>query len=824
LSENILPIKDIDKNSLIVMINQIYEDLFFKNKNISEEILNSDINKYIDNNLLTNKSFVILLLFNYLLLIIQCNDKKITRKQLILNLKTFMNFEKSTERTNIDCNGNNNSQNPKSKENTPKRRVKSKEERIAEEENRLSRMRKKLSKLSYNITKLNKKIEKEKGEVKKMKKKISNPKELKNQDLLERLLEESDADFGDENEEDTDIIEHFEKVEDEPAYQKEEGAVISGGLGILEEKEEKIELPDIADYKNYKICKEETTRFNINVSIEKIKLTQNNIIDSSGVYHPAPIEDIGPKKSKFTWNSIATFIIAFVGLSLPLSRIAKMIHIPGVLKRMTGTALAEIVEKQVKNFIPIYEQIFKLFAEMAYINTDDHPAQNEEHDTYMKKVRDLNSNYPQHLLKKDKSMLEEYLKKLREIPKPWDYFKDEESSLSSLKTLENLEEEKIRKNLEEKEKIAISKQMGNHTPDQENLLNTKRENMRFERGKRKIEISSKLSSFLGFESQCKTENIYFTGFKTSLNLTVMTGKLDIHNPQSRLVFFRTHLGSAGNLLNQVFARRTKLLSGEEKTVISVILPQEITIQADCSSNNLIDPEYQKDAIYVGCLAHLRRYFIKESKLIPNFKKLAAEAEEKSDYHLEIELAQKNDPENLKQLRILRNYNKIYSLKIILEELEFLMSELELELKGFTRENMIKYREECQKSFVTLCQSFDIFEDYWEENSNFMKGCKYFRANMLSFFNIYCDPYVSLTNNISERLLRSPVLLEKAQSRRKSYSSAFVLDVFRSIVATCEASKVPVREYIIAILKADYHDILSNPTYYLPHVMKERLQK
>jgi hypothetical protein len=151
-----------------------------------------------------------------------------------------------------------------------------------------------------------------------------------------------------------------------------------------------------------------------------------------------------------------------------------------------------------------------------------------------------------------------------------------------------------------------------------------------------------------------------------------------------------------------------------------------------------------------------------------------------------------------------------------------MDNTELELKGFTKENVTKHREDLQKTFVCLRTSFDLFEDYWEENSNFMKGCKYFRSNMLSFFNIYCDPYVSLTNNISERLLRSPVLLEKAQSRRKSYSSAFVLDIFRSIIATCEAAKISVRKYIIAILKADYHDIVDNPANYLPHVMKERL--
>ena len=50
MSENILPIKDIDKNSLIAMINQIYEDLFYKNKNISEEILNSDKDIYFGSN------------------------------------------------------------------------------------------------------------------------------------------------------------------------------------------------------------------------------------------------------------------------------------------------------------------------------------------------------------------------------------------------------------------------------------------------------------------------------------------------------------------------------------------------------------------------------------------------------------------------------------------------------------------------------------------------------------------------------------------------------------------------------------------------------
>jgi hypothetical protein len=152
-----------------------------------------------------------------------------------------------------------------------------------------------------------------------------------------------------------------------------------------------------------------------------------------------------------------------------------------------------------------------------------------------------------------------------------------------------------------------------------------------------------------------------------------------------------------------------------------------------------------------------------------------------------------------------------------------MSDLILRVKGFTEKNVREYRKSLESIFVDLHQYSELALNYWEENSNVSKGCKYFFNNKYELFNILCDPYAPLTNNISERLLRGPVLLENALSRRKTYTSAFSFDILRSVIATCEASKSPVREYIGKIIKSDINDILKDPYSYLPHMMREELE-
>jgi hypothetical protein len=89
-----------------------------------------------------------------------------------------------------------------------------------------------------------------------------------------------------------------------------------------------------------------------------------------------------------------------------------------------------------------------------------------------------------------------------------------------------------------------------------------------------------------------------TGGKQSLNTTVITGRSVADDPRSLIVFYRSHLGGLGNLLEAILRRRSPAA-------------RDVIVQADLSTTNLVqDPELLQrfDLKLIGCSAHARRPF------------------------------------------------------------------------------------------------------------------------------------------------------------------------------------------------------------------------
>lgn len=107
-----------------------------------------------------------------------------------------------------------------------------------------------------------------------------------------------------------------------------------------------------------------------------------------------------------------------------------------------------------------------------------------------------------------------------------------------------------------------------------------------------------LSLLIGRELDFKSARRDGKGPKQSLNTTVLTGRSADDDPKSTIVFYRSHLGSLGNLLEMLLRRRKASA-------------RELTVQSDLSTTNLItDPELtSRFAIRLaGCTAHARRPF------------------------------------------------------------------------------------------------------------------------------------------------------------------------------------------------------------------------
>jgi len=141
------------------------------------------------------------------------------------------------------------------------------------------------------------------------------------------------------------------------------------------------------------------------------------------------------------------------------------------------------------------------------------------------------------------------------------------------------------------EKLAEEKQIFQKLLEQEALAINEEEIKKI-----KIEKTENIFSFtediLGY--QFPTAN--GKSQKTKLNTTVLSGKTNLNDKTSSIVFYRTHLGSMGNLLGNILKYRDKIHN-------------ELTIQSDLSSSN--NPTYIPNKLKIitaGCASHARRPF------------------------------------------------------------------------------------------------------------------------------------------------------------------------------------------------------------------------
>ena len=103
-----------------------------------------------------------------------------------------------------------------------------------------------------------------------------------------------------------------------------------------------------------------------------------------------------------------------------------------------------------------------------------------------------------------------------------------------------------------------------------------------------------IGSMLAFESPLRSGE----GPKTSLNTTVVSGRVNNNDPSSLIVLYRSHLGSHGNLLESLLEFRNPKV-------------QHLVVQGDLSRTNLVASPHLLERFTIktiGCSAHARRPF------------------------------------------------------------------------------------------------------------------------------------------------------------------------------------------------------------------------
>ena len=270
-----------------------------------------------------------------------------------------------------------------------------------------------------------------------------------------------------------------------------------------------------------------------------------------------------------------------------------------------------------------------------------------------------------------------------------------------------------------------------------------------------------IGRFLEFESPLQSGH----GPKQSLNTTVLSGRADAQDPQSLIVFYRSHLGGCGNLLDSILRSRSPS-SGD------------LILQADLSKTNLIrDPEVLKrfKVRQIGCSAHARRPFAQNEDEDPTCCAFML--------HLFAGLA---------------------------------MHEERLDVHGRNRDNVLAVRQvDSRGLWEDIRELATLMERKWSQGTKLGTAARYILNHYEELTAYLDDPRLEPTNNLRERMLRTEKLIESSSMFRRTLEGRFVLDVIRTILQTAVAAGAPVHEYLESVLRTDPEEIDSHPERFTP---------
>ncbi len=277
------------------------------------------------------------------------------------------------------------------------------------------------------------------------------------------------------------------------------------------------------------------------------------------------------------------------------------------------------------------------------------------------------------------------------------------------------------------------------------------------------------------------------GDKKALNVSLIVGKPSM-DPRSTIRFFRTHVGSVGNLLTKILeSRRPK--SGP------------VIFQGDLSSANLPIPALREKfkLAVAGCGAHARRPFWRYRK----------------------------DDESLCYF-MLRGF-------LFLAQIEKL-----IDARGRTRSNVLKLRgrygrwiwhamrNRCIAATTGHVPSpgtypKGITPDVWPPNTEMNKAAMYI-INHFAELTLYLDhPELEYTNNGRERALRVEKCMLSSSKFRKTKRGRVTLDILRTFNSTCTAANVDITDYVCFVFK-HVDEIHEHPENFTPYAFARSLDQ
>jgi hypothetical protein len=275
-------------------------------------------------------------------------------------------------------------------------------------------------------------------------------------------------------------------------------------------------------------------------------------------------------------------------------------------------------------------------------------------------------------------------------------------------------------------------------------------------------LAAQLASELDFEFMRRNGD----GPKQSLHTTVVAGRSNATDPRSLIVFYRSHLGSFGNLVEVLLERRKPKAA-------------DLTVQSDLATVNLVANAqlHQRFTIrHVGCASHARRPFA---------------------------LYEDEDPQCCAMM--LHLFQGLF------------IHERGLNLHGRNNENVLAVRNTDSRAlWAEIKELAELMTLKWSAQTKLGEAARYIVSHFDALTAYLDDARLDPTNNFSERMLRLEQLIEDGSMFRATLIGRFVLDILRTMLQTAVAAGVPLQEYVLDILQTPPDEIAAAPQRFTPY--------
>lgn len=293
-------------------------------------------------------------------------------------------------------------------------------------------------------------------------------------------------------------------------------------------------------------------------------------------------------------------------------------------------------------------------------------------------------------------------------------------------------------------------------------------------------LVEKIDAELGWKATKKRGE----GDKRTLQVSLLMGRTTQKDPRSTICFFRTHRGQLGNLITRILTGRSPKLG-------------PVTIQSDLSSANLPSAEIQAKirTIIAGCGAHARRPFWRYRKDDAGLC-----------YYMLSGFFLLGQLEKLIDRRGRNHYWVGHYRRRARRIWEAMRDRCKVAVTGKI-DNPARYK---------LLPGDHIIR--WPRGEPLYKACMYVIDNYPALTRYLDDPRLEYTNNRSERGLRAEVQMLITSKFRKTRYGRAVLDILRTINATCNVAEVELADYLRYVY-LNRADIEANPQHYTPYAYR-----